>query len=219
MGLSRRVVVEIRYTVGAMARNVCTILLALPIVVLGTSGIARADAVAFSYTITGDSATTGQPPTLNEAFTGSGTVVPFGAAKYTDSGTLTLGQFPNDGFGAMSLVVDYTLSFNNGADTFFGKEFVSFGPPDQNGVQLSSATMTIAGGSGIFSGATGSGTGSSTVNPPPPTGPNRVTLVGSGDIAAPGLSAVPEPASITLLGTAILGLAGLAAMRKKRLIK
>ena len=179
-------------------------------------GIAQAATVPFTYTITGESATTGQPPTLNEAFTGSAVVVPFGTAEYTDSGTLTLGQFPNDGFGAMSLVVDYTLSFNKGLNTFFGKESVSFGPPDQNGVQITTATMTIAGGTGIFSGATGSGTGSATVNPPPPTGPNPVTIAGSGDITAPGLSAIPEPSSITLLGTAIMGLAGLAAVRKKR---
>ena len=190
--------------------------IALSTVIFACCGLAQAATVPFTYTITGESATTGQPPTLNEAFTGSGTVVPFGTAEYTDAGTLTLGQFPNDGFGAMSLTVDYTLSFNKGVDTFFGKEFVTFGPPDQHGVQVTTATMTIAGGTGVFAGATGSGTGSATVNPPPPTGPNPVTITGSGDITAPGLSAIPEPASITLLGTAIMGLVGLAALRKQR---
>jgi PEP-CTERM motif-containing protein len=192
------------------------VLLALPILVLGTSGMARADTVGFTYTLTGQSATTGQPPTLNEEFTGTAAVVPLGTANYTDSGTLTLGQFPNDGFGAMSLVVDYTFSFNKGVDTFFGMDSVTFGPPDKKGVQVTTATMTITGGTGIFSGATGSGSGSATVPPPPATGPNIVTIVGSGDITAPGLAAIPEPSSIMLLGTSVAGLAGIVAMRKKR---
>ena len=97
-----------------MPRNV----LALVALVFGSGWTAHAATVSFTYTVTGQSATTGQPPTLNEAFTGTGTVVPFGSANYTDSGTLTLGQFPADGFGAMSLDVDYTLSFNSGVDTF-----------------------------------------------------------------------------------------------------
>jgi hypothetical protein len=144
---------------------------AVSMLIFGSWGTAQAATVPFIYTISGESATTGQPPTLNETFTGSAAVVPFGTADYTDSGTLTLGQFPNDGFGAMSLVVDYTLSFNKGLDTFFGKEFVTFGRPEQNGVQVTNASMTIEGGTGIFTGATGSGTASATVNPPPPTGP------------------------------------------------
>ena len=190
--------------------------IAMSMVILGSWSIGQAGTLPFTYTISGESATTGQPPTLNQAFTGSAAVIPFGTADYTDSGRLTLAQFPNDGFGAMSLIVDYTLSFNKGLDTFFGKEFVIFGPPDQNGVQVTKAAMTIEGGTGIFTGAAGLGTGSATVNPPPPIGPNVVTIAGRGEITAPGLSAVPEPASLTLLGTAIAGLAGLAGIQKKR---
>ena len=76
--------------------------------------------------------------------------------------------------------------------------------------------MTIIGGTGIFSGATGSGTGSSTVSPPPPTGPNTVTIFGSGEITAPGLAAIPEPATGAFLAIAITGLVGLTAIRKRR---
>jgi hypothetical protein len=188
---------------------------ALLILVFALSYVAPAATIHWTSTVTGTSAATGQPPNLHEEFTGSGVVTPFGAATYSDSGTLTLGAFPSGAFGPMLLKVDYVFSFNEGADTFFGKTVVNFGAPDNDGVQITTATTTIDGGTGMFTGATGSGIGNAKASPPPPEGASPITTFGSGEITAPGLTAVPEPATRTLLCTGFVAVIGLAALRKK----
>lgn len=162
------------------------IAVAFLVLVFGFSGIAQAATIPFSYIINGGSLTTGLPPTLSETFTGSGVVTPFGVATYSDSGTLTVGQFSPGVFGPMVLDVTYVLSFNGGVDTFFGGEVVSFSAPDMNGVQASTATMTILGGTGIFKQATGSGIGSAKSSPLPPTGPAPVTIQAADKSPLPG---------------------------------
>jgi hypothetical protein len=116
----------------------------------------------------------------------------------------------------MLLKVDFVYSFNQGADTFFGNTVVNFSAPDMDGVQTTTATGTINGGTGMFEGATGFDTGSAKVSPPPPGESVPITTSSGGEITAPRLTAVPEPATSALFSTACVGLAGLAAMCKRR---
>ena len=101
-------------------------------------------------------------------------------------------------------------SFNGGTDTFTGTHSHVFGVSD---------TWTILGGTGIFSGATGFATPSSTfIEPSGNPDPNFIGTVvnsGSGQITAPGLSAVPEPATYGLFGIA---LGAVVFAKRKRLI-
>jgi hypothetical protein len=83
-----------------------------------------------------------------------------------------------------------------------------------------SDTLTILGGTGIFSGATGFATATGTMIPssgnPAPGFFATFAFSGSGQITAPGLNAVPEPATMALLSTGLACLLGAAAIRKRR---
>jgi hypothetical protein len=118
-------------------------------------------------------------------------------------------MLPSGQFVPSSITGNFMASFNGGTDTFGGTDSVMGGPPNSMGMPTILNTFTILSGTGIFNGATGFATGTSTTGP----SPGQVSTLGSGQITAP---AIPEPRTITLLSTAIVGLAGLAAMQKKR---
>jgi len=100
--------------------------------------------------------------------------------------------------------LNFTATFNGGADTFSGTDFHVFGV---------SETTTILSGTGVFSGATGSII-PTTVGLPPSgnTAPNyfgTLSTSGTGQITAPTLAPIPEPSTGVLLALASAGLIGM----------
>lgn len=179
------------------------------------SGIAQASTIPFSLTVTGGVVTNGQPSPSNlvlmETFTGSGVVAPFGTGTYSDMGTITFDFFPS-GFGVMSATSNFVFSFNAGANTFFGTSVDTFSAPDAFGSQANTGVLTIIGGTGKFSGASGFANAMG-LSDPSPTAP--IVFSGTGLIAAPVLVTVPEPRALTLLGIAMILLAGAAGMQRR----
>lgn len=194
------------------------ILAAWPILVVGASS-AQAGTVAFTFAVTFDTFAVGVPslmtPTLPTTVLGSGFFAPFGTAIYSEAGTITLAMLPSGEFVPSSVSNTFTASFNGGADTFTGTDSVLFGPT------TFSNSLTILGGTGIFTGATGfataTGMGIESSGNPDPTFLGTVATSGSGMITAPGLAAVPEPATMALLSTGLAGLAGAAFLKKRRI--
>jgi PEP-CTERM motif-containing protein len=194
------------------------IALAALLVTLGLSGIARAATIPFTFEVTFDTFITGVPSpttlTLPTTVSGSGSFAPFGSAIYTEAGTITLAMLPSGDFVPSVVSNSFTASFNGGANTFTGTDTVAFG------ATTFTNNLTILGGTGTFSGASGFATAigmtiASSGNPAPGYF-GTVATSGRGQITAPGLTAVPEPTTMTLLGAAVASLGGLAAIRNKR---
>jgi len=187
---------------------------ALLIVEFGAPGTVHAATVPFTFEVTYDAFLNGVPSPTNLTVpamnSGSGFYTPFGIAVYTENGTVTFAALPSGDLGPSTISLDFTASFNGGADTFSGTDFHVFGV---------SETTTILSGTGIFSGATGFIT-PTTVGLPPSgnTAPNYFATLrtsGSGQITAPNLAAVPEPSTGLLLALASTGLIGIPAVRKR----
>lgn len=166
--------------------------------------------VPFTFTVTGGAALLGAPaPDLpvGVLLIASGEFDPFGpAADYSESGTITFAVWPSGDFAPASVSNTFTASFNEGADTFTGTHTYLFGPPTASGQTITS-TMTILGGTGAFSGSSGTATANGTNTPPPgPDDLSPVFFTGSGQIAAPALTAVPEPSALPIMGAALAGI-------------
>jgi hypothetical protein len=186
---------------------------------LAMASASSAATVDFSFEVTGGATLPGlmgPPPVgtpIDVVLTATGTFMPFGTAVYSETGFLTFAVFPGGGFGPSSVTNSFVASFNSGTDTFFGSSVFMFSDPDPTGLQTTSNTMTILGGTGIFSGASGSATGVGTNSPPPPGEASPVFFSGSGQITAPTLTApVPEPSTWLLL---LAGGVAVAAARRR----
>ncbi len=191
------------------------------LLVAGFAGPGYAATVPFTYEVSAEASIFGVPTpdalSVPTTMNGSGFFDPFGTATYSEEGTVTFRILPSGAFVPASVMNNFIASFNDGADTFTGTDSVIFGPPNAMGLPTFSSTLTITDGTGMFSGATGLATATGTAIRPGPPGPGQVTVLsftgGSGEITAPGLAPIPEPATILLLGA---GLAAMGIIRKTR---
>src|SRR6476620_10901595 len=174
---------------------------ALLIFGLGAQGMVQAATVPFTFEVTYDAFLNGVPSPTNLTVpamnSGSGFYTPFGSAAYTETGTVTFAMLPSGDLGPSTVSLNFTATFNGGADTFSGTDFHVFGV---------SETTTILSGTGVFSGATGSII-PTTVGLPPSgnSAPNyfgTLSTSGTGQITAPTLAPIPEPSTGVLLALA-----------------
>jgi hypothetical protein len=167
--------------------------------------VARAQTVAYTATITGVLGAVGPgrcpAPLLTAELVAPGVFVPFGAFTAIQSACVSppAPEF-TDGL--------FTLDFGGGhtlLGTYAGT-LVPTAPP----VFALLSSHVITGGTGLFAGATGGGTGTGTQDLV--SGAFDVTLTGT--LTAPGLAAVPEPGTVALVGGGLAGVGG--AVRRRR---
>ena len=179
---------------------------AVSLLLAATAVRATAATVPFTFDVTGGAALLGPPAPdtpVGVLLFASGSFNPFGPATYSESGTITFTVWPAGDFAPAAVDNTFIAGFNSGADTFTGTHTYVFGPPDASGQTITSI-MTILGGTGMFSGATGSATTTGTNRPPPtPDDLSPVFFSGQGQISAPGLAAVPEPSTVLFVAAGL----------------
>lgn len=183
------------------------------------AGVARADTVTFTGTRTNQ--TPGAAPGGRCAPRLTVNINPRPGTADFSTGTSNFGTFTS--IQSQCITPPIPAPFDNGlftwtfagGDTLTGTTFgalTGIFNPTITSVLNTMENYTITGGTGIFAGATGNILGLGTVTFTPGSFP-LANLSLNGTITAPGLTAVPEPTTMVLLGT---GLAAIVAKVRRR---